>query len=273
MDIKLTEILRIDNPGEYKVHLANYNGVSQPLDVFVRSKEEWHIWNSWRIEKDEFNRKYIFSLIDFYPESNIWLFGGIFEVLERLDIRHNIGYKIKLTDIFKKHIGRLKIHWVRKGRVRAIKFEHYIDAFTVVELLKEEYSGEKFCGYENINHDFSKLENIFSNEKPDWKGSLENVKGVYVITDKSNGKKYVGSAYGDSGIWSRWSCYMNNGHGNNDELSKIIRKKGMDYARNNFRISLLEYRSMKTDDNTIINRESFWKEVLLSRGEFGYNKN
>jgi hypothetical protein len=30
---------------------------------------------------------------------------------------------------------------------------------------------------------------------------LENVKGVYLIVDKSNGKMYVGSAYGDTGIW------------------------------------------------------------------------
>ncbi len=30
---------------------------------------------------------------------------------------------------------------------------------------------------------------------------------------------------------------------------------------------------MKADDKVIIERESFWKEVFLSRGTFGYNKN
>jgi hypothetical protein len=35
----------------------------------------------------------------------------------------------------------------------------------------------------------------------------------------------------------------------------------------------LEYRAMKTDDKTIFERESYWKEVLLTRGNFGYNKN
>jgi len=100
-----------------------------------------------------------------------------------------------------------------------------------------------------------------------------NVKGVYLIVDKNNGKKYVGSAYGDGGIWSRWSCYMGTGHGWNDELTKLIQKEGMGYAMENFRLSLLEHRSMKTDDNVIIQRESFWKEALLTRGCFGYNKN
>ena len=41
----------------------------------------------------------------------------------------------------------------------------------------------------------------------------------------------------------------------------------------NFRMSLLEYRPMKTDDSEIIEREGFWKEVMFSRGKYGYNKN
>ncbi len=143
----------------------------------------------------------------------------------------------------------------------------------VSEILKEQYSGELFPGYENINHRFDVLASIIKNEKPDWKASLKNVKGVYVITDSNNGKKYVGSAYGDSGIWSRWSCYIGTGHGWNDELTKIISEQGYDYAIKNFSLSLLEYRSMKVDDKVIIERENYWKEVFQSRGDFGYNKN
>jgi hypothetical protein len=29
----------------------------------------------------------------------------------------------------------------------------------------------------------------------------------------------------------------------------------------------------KTDDDDVVARESYWKEVFLSRGEYGYNKN
>ena len=95
---------------------------------------------------------------------------------------------------------------------------------------------------------------------------------MYLICDKSNGKKYVGSAYGDAGIWSRWACYIGTGHGWNDELTKLVDEKGIEYARNNFKFSLLEIMTMTTSDQSIIERESFWKNVLLTR-EYGYNKN
>src|SRR5690606_9501945 len=64
MDIHLNDILTFPNPKDYKIHLATWNGKVQPLEVFVRDKMEWEGWNSWRSEKDDFNRKYIFSLMD-----------------------------------------------------------------------------------------------------------------------------------------------------------------------------------------------------------------
>ena len=95
-----------------------------------------------------------------------------------------------------------------------------------------------------------------------------------MITDSSNGKRYIGSAYGETGIWSRWQCYVLTGHGYNDELTKLISALGRDHARKNFRFTLLEYFSMKTIDEVVIQREGYWKNVLLSRQpEFGYNKN
>jgi hypothetical protein len=274
MDIKLSDILKIpeDQLNEYKLHLACWNGEVQPLDVYLENWDEWVGWNEWKGNKNDFTRKYIFSLIQFYHEDNKWLFGGIFEVIER----HEDYYELELKDIHKELIGRLVIDFYRyQGmRGRAFYLENYYESFMVSEVLKKQYDGVDFPGYENINIDFPELEQVFRINKNDWKGALENVKGVYVITDKSNGKKYVGSAYGDFGVWSRWAVYIGTGgHGFNDELTKIIMANGIEYARANFRFCLLEYRSMKTDDSTIINRESYWKNVFLSRGEYGYNRN
>jgi len=108
--------------------------------------------------------------------------------------------------------------------------------------------------------------------RPDWKSALSSVKGVYIITDASNGRHYIGSAYGVSGIWSRWDCYIGTGHGWNDGLIKLIRKKGKKYARDNFRFSILEVISKTVSDDYVLERETFWKNALCTR-KHGYNKN
>jgi len=273
MAILLKRILEIETPNKYKLHLARYNGLDQPLDVFVKNKAEWDKWNSWMSSKDDFNRQYILSFIDFYPEPDIWLFGGIYEVLARNYEKKSYGYSIRQSDLGSDLIGRVKIRFRGPRRGRAFRLEKFFNQMEISEILKEPYSGEKFPGYENLSFDFLSLKHIFLAPRLDWKAALENIKGIYVVFDKLTGKKYVGSAYGDHGIWSRWSIYIETGHGWNDELTKIINNEGIDYAYKNFKITLLEYMSMLTDDKTIIHRENYWKEALLSRGEFGYNKN
>jgi len=276
---KLNDLFHLteDEMRKYKIHLAAYNGYEQPLDVFARDREEWKGWNEWRRGKDDFNREYIIGLIPDYHKINKYVFGGVFKVIKRYDDwqETEVGYKVELTNQFKSLIGRLVVGFSRyQGlRGRAFLLENFMDSMSIAEILENPYEGEEFPGYDNVRIDFSSLELLVQNQKTDWRVALENVKGIYLIVDKFNGKKYVGSAYGDSGIWSRWCTYINTGHGYNDELVMLIEKNGIDYARKYFQFAILELRSMKTDDDTIINRESFWKEVLLTRGIFGYNKN
>ncbi|EIC19487.1 GIY-YIG nuclease family protein [Thiorhodovibrio frisius] len=266
MDAK--KILSFRHWDDCKIHLASWNGDKNPLDVFLSDRVEWQGWNEYRGKKNVFNRTYIFSLIEFYHEPNAWLFGGFFRVVNR----HEDWYEIELCSDCEELIGRLKLSFERPGRARVLK-DSYLSGMSLLEILREPYNGEPFCGYEKIDHEFSSVELIMRENRPDWKAALENVKGVYLITDKHTGKRYVGSAYGASGIWSRWSCYIGTGHGWNDEMTKLIQAKGIDYARSNFKFTLLEYRPMKTDDHVLIEREGFWKDVLLTRGQFGLNRN
>ena len=158
-------------------------------------------------------------------------------------------------------------------RVRAFRLESYMmESMYVSQITEEPYAGVDFPGYDNVCIDYSDLVQVVHRQKQDWKVALENMKGVYVITNKSNGKKYVGSAYGQSGIWARWPEYVSSGHGNNEELAELITKHGIGYATQNFQFALLELFPMKKDDDGIIERESFWKRVLLSYMH-GYNKN
>ncbi|MFA4923671.1 MAG: GIY-YIG nuclease family protein [Ignavibacteriaceae bacterium] len=104
-----------------------------------------------------------------------------------------------------------------------------------------------------------------------WKTALTSVYGVYLITDKKNGKMYVGSAYCKDSIWSRWGSYINNGHGGNTRLEQLVIEEGKEYLTN-YQFSILEISSKVKSKDEIIKREVHWKEKLLSR-EFGYNDN
>lgn len=262
------DILSFKNWDDCKIHLASWNGHNHPLDVFLRDRQEWTGWNEYRGKRNTFNKKYIFSLIEFYHEQSSWLFGGFYRVLKRHDNR----YEVSLEKTDEELIGRLKLTFKRPGRARVLT-NGYVEEMSLLEILREPYSGEPFSGYEDIDLEFSALEVIVKESRPDWRAALENVKGVYLISDKQTGKRYVGSAYGTSGIWSRWCFYIGTGHGWNDELTALIKAKGIDYARSHFKFTLLEYRPMKSDDRFIIERESFWKEALLTRGKFGLNRN
>ena len=69
-------------------------------------------------------------------------------------------------------------------------------------------------------------------------------------------------------ILGRWKSYIKSGNGGNIELKKL----SLDYIRNNFKYSILDIFKSTIDDQTILDRESWWKVVLQTR-EFGYNKN
>jgi hypothetical protein len=137
--------------------------------------------------------------------------------------------------------------------------------------MKERLSILPFPGYENVNLDYNTLKTIVKNEELSWKTALQNIKGIYLITDRSNGKLYVGSVYGKDAFWARWSQYVYSGHGDNVDLRQLLLESGATHVEN-FTFSILEIRSSITDELEIRERESHWKRVLVTR-EFGYNKN
>lgn len=269
MTILLKEIWPIERPDEFKVHFARWNGDAQPLEVFVRDKDEWQGWQEYRPARNDFNRPLIFTLAQFYHETDSWLFGGVYGVRER----HEDRYEVELLDAGKGFIGRLKLRSPYRGRTTRANFENHYDSFEVQEMLREPYSGRQFPGYEDIDLSFDELETLVKNDRPDWKAALESTKGVYLISDTSTGKRYVGSAYGDQGLWSRWCNYVASGHGGNVELRALASDPTLDYCRKNFRFALLEHRSHRTPDEIVLARETFWKRILLTRGEQGLNRN
>ena len=143
----------------------------------------------------------------------------------------------------------------------------------VQQILPAIFDGNDFPGYDKVRLSYPQLEAVLNHGKRDWIAALENQKAVYLITDKENGKMYVGSATSDYGmLLQRWRSYISNGHGGNKELIELVEKKGINYIKNNIYYSILENYNAKVDDHIILERESWWKETLQTR-IFGYNSN
>lgn len=252
---------------KYKLHLAiGPKDRKEPLyELFKGNFKSWQEWQN----KKNFERDYILSLI--YYGRDEWIFGGIYKQKGVKRVKDHFEYDTELLGLWKALIGRVIICFRRPGRQSYLNLEKWVDKLEVVEILRKPWTADPFPGYENVLIDFNLLKTIIDKEEPSWKTALSSVKGVYIITDRSNGKIYVGSAYGKDSFWNRWFFYAKNRHGGNKELKKIISENGSEYA-SNFQFSILEVRSNITDDEEIIKREAHWKSILKSR-EFGYNEN
>lgn len=261
------------DPAACKLHCAVFNGERHPIEVLANDPEEWRRWNSWRGQHDDFNRQLVFSLAQDRHDPSLWLFGGVWEVVGRRPEPKAHSYDVVLRDdLLGPLVRRLSIRLRLAGRQRRRNMESCLDEMSVASIAEEAFAGDPFPGHDRINHSLGELQVVVKQGRPDWRVALEHMKGVYVIHDQVTGARYVGSASGDTGIWQRWSTYAATLHGNNVGLEELVRAEGEEYFRTNMKFALLEFWSMRTDDDHVLQRESYWKDVLHARS-LGHNRN
>jgi len=270
MEIKQLLTLSEDILTNAKIHFAiGMKDKLEPLYTFYDNRfQEWQETQN----NKNFELPFIVSLI--YYKKDEWLYAGVYKriALSKISkIPNRFRYITELQDISSDLIGRLVIKYKKSFRQSYPFLINHIDNLELLEILRERYTTAPFPGYNNVNIKFELLKTVISQQETSWKTALSIVKGIYLISDISNGKLYVGSAYGQQAFWNRWQEYIKNGHGGNMQLKALIDQYGIEYT-NNFQFSILETRSMNAEDDEIIKRESFWKDILLSR-QFGYNKN
>lgn len=285
MSIKLNEILNL-KPEEYAdwticLNNANNEGVYSFEQNRTRLME--HIsWHKTAGSKTSFRSiwtKYCLQFIRLDKDSkyNEWLFLGAFEVAGIITYSsgHQI-YDLKPIERFKNFAEHLIIRYQKiQGPKQAKIPTSLIESLEVVKILEKPYMrvDRKFEGYDHVSLPFSELKDIINSNVDNWRELLWNVNCVYLITDISNGKLYVGSTYGKDGIWQRWHTYVDtNGTGGNKELTHLI-KNDPDYAIKNFQFSILEvFLNQDSNNIQILEREKYWKKVLDSKNH-GYNDN
>ncbi|ADU00379.1 GIY-YIG nuclease family protein [Mycolicibacterium gilvum] len=137
-----------------------------------------------------------------------------------------------------------------------------------------------FPGFDRVlltHHELGEM--ITDHRYADWRVALSEVQGIYLITDSSNGKQYVGKADGAERILGRWMDYARDGHGGNLALRELAfasvgdegAKAKTDHARH-FVFSILRVFGPSTSSSEVDAAEAHYKRALMTR-EFGLNRN
>lgn len=269
--IKLTDLIELAGVqlNNFKIHCATGENPT-PMEAFYDGKfREWQE----RQNNKNFECKQILSLI--HDNGSAWLFAGVYEVLGVAPGTWKPSkcfmYSTRELKGLDHLVGRAIVAFDKKFRASYLNGEKYADLLHVSAILDQRKTIGPFPGFNNVLLTHTMLRTVIREMDASWFTALSKLGGIYLITDTSDGKLYVGSAYGDEGIWQRWASYANTGHGNNKELRALLKEKGQEHA-NFFQFKLLEICDINSSKNQIFDREIHWKEVLKSR-EFGLNRN
>ena len=272
--IKFEKFFVVKEPNRTKVKFnMNAGDIDFPAWEYLRDDDQqWENMNAWKTKQANNNLNnadYLLSFAQYHPYgSEFYIFGGMYKV-EKItpEVYGQVGYKLTLIENFTEYRKRLIIKLDRSiGRDIYNKPYNTVQRDFNPEIyeLAPSTKPDPFPGYNNVLLRHKNLQRIFNQETPEWKRVLSFVKGIYCITDISNGQLYIGSASGDSGgIWQRWSAYANvkDLTGGNKTFIEL-KKSGADHLIDNFTYSIIEIFDMRTKKEDILKREEYWKRVF-----------
>jgi hypothetical protein len=167
-----------------------------------------------------------------------------------------LWFDLVLTDFYDRWRGRLIVDWPPPERAWW-RLAHR-NAFSFLALLEDSALVPAMLEWDKIVLKWEEL-------PMRWRSALSQWRGIYYILDTSDGKGYVGSAYGASNLLGRWVSYAASGHGGN----ALLRKRDP----NLFRFSILQRVSPDMDASDVIGVENTWKDRLHTRQPHGLNDN
>ncbi len=245
------------------------------------------LYNTYRTNRELFLKyqqqqsKEVFTGVDYIvsfigEEGLLSRFVGVYRVLRCrqlpkvqisvIETSYQIEYDFEEVLSFDDLKERVIVKWSN-----AISWHQWIKNEMEVIEIQPGLHYKHFTDYSDFILNFNELKEIITNEYSDWKRMLSGAKGIYLISDTKTGKLYVGSAYGEDGIWGRWNSYIStNGHGGNKQLKELV---GMTegYAKN-FQFSILMILPKTITADQAIEKERLFKNKL-GTNSFGLNSN
>jgi hypothetical protein len=170
-----------------------------------------------------------------------------------------LWFDLEFTNFYKAWQGKLVVDWPRP----AIRWYRWaIQAqFPIHAILEDSILTGALPDWRDIFLTWAELRIL----PAQWREAMRHWRGIYFINDHSDGKGYVGSAYGQHNLLGRWEQYEAGGHGGNVHL--------LERRPENFRFSILERVSPDLEADEVVRLEATWKKRLCTRWPEGLNDN
>jgi hypothetical protein len=172
-----------------------------------------------------------------------------------------LWFDLALTDFYADWKGKLMVRWPPLDRSWYRWAHKPKNEMPVLAILDESALDGAMPEWDALDLTWEELSILPTR----LKSKLREWRGVYYIFDTSDGKGYVGSAYGESNLLGRWENYAARGHGGN----RLLRQRDP----RNFRFTILEIDAPNRNAGDVIRLESSWKERLHTRKPYGLNDN
>lgn len=269
------------NKAKVKLIRHKHNSSGHDLNILYKNRRDlFYLYQNFQGQL-VFNCDYLISFIG--TNNTTAKFIGVFKVTGLYDAKeHKEKYKPFLPEY--KNIFDSSKYYYSLEEVSG--FDEFKDRITIdwrtrswhqwrdkeiIEILPKGYVKE-FPGFLDFTLDFNELEDIISNSDSnrEWRTLLSSVAGVYLILDNRTGNQYIGSAYGENGIWGRWKQYVQTKHGGNQKLIELIEKDSNCFKK--FQFTILQTLPKTLTAREVIEFEKKFKIKLGSRA-FGLNSN
>jgi len=251
-----------------KIKLVRHKQTGKDLyNLYRNNRSEFFKYQNYQ-HKDVFKRiDFIVSFIG--EEGNKSRFVGVYKIISCTKVSTSpdrFNYEMEEVAGFEALVEKVIVGWKSER-----SWHQYISNDMPVIEIHQGLHYQQFKDYFDFILEFKELQEIVNNKYKEWKLMLSATKGVYLISDTKTGKLYVGSAYGEEGIWGRWSNYVKtNGTGGNKQLKALV-AGDKDYAFN-FRFSILMLLPKTITPDQAIEKELLFKKKL-GTNSFGLNNN
>lgn len=166
-----------------------------------------------------------------------------------------LWFDLRLIDFYSEWKGKLIVDWPPPERSWWRRADRNV--IPVRAILEDSELDAPMKRWDELDLTWNQL-NVLPKR---WQTKLSEWRGIYYIFDTSDGKGYVGSAYGSENLLGRWRNYANSGHGGN----RLLRERNPEY----FHFTILELVAPTMEADEVIHRENTWKGRLHTRKEDG----